>query len=91
MKAGFTAVLAAINDMEGSSNGDILKKTAMALISSIGGTSGAIYGTMFMKLTATVSKAETLDMKVICDSLVAALEGAKMRGENTVVGDKTDD
>ena len=42
-----------------------------------------------MKLGATVSKAEQITPEVVCEALVNALEGAKMRGEGTVVGDKT--
>ncbi|MCI8795784.1 MAG: dihydroxyacetone kinase subunit L [Dorea sp.] len=87
MKAGFTAVKQSINKED--SPRDLLKKTAMAMISAIGGTSGAIYGTAFMKLSGTIGQAETIDQTVICEALVHALEGAKMRGEGTVVGDKT--
>lgn len=87
MKAGFSAVLASINEKDTVQ--ELLKKTAMAMISAIGGTSGAIYGTAFMKLGATVSKAEQITSEVVCEALVNALEGAKMRGEGTVVGDKT--
>lgn len=87
MKAGFTAVLDAIKEQD--SVQELLKKTAMAMISAIGGTSGAIYGTAFMKLGATVSKAEQITPEVVCEALNNALEGAKMRGEGTVVGDKT--
>ncbi len=89
MKAGFTAVLKAIEGAEGANVQDLLKKTAMALISAVGGTSGAIYGTAFMKMAATVAKASEVSLSVISDALLAALEGAKMRGENTKVGDKT--
>lgn len=87
MKAGFSAVLTAINEKDTVQ--ELLKKTAMAMISAIGGTSGAIYGTAFMKLGATVSRAEQITPRVVCEALVNALEGAKMRGEGTVVGDKT--
>lgn len=87
MKAGFTAVLDAIKEQDNVQ--ELLKKTAMAMISAIGGTSGAIYGTAFMKLGATVSKAEQITPEVVCEALINALEGAKMRGEGTVVGDKT--
>lgn len=87
MKAGFSAVLASIDKKDTVQ--ELLKKTAMAMISAIGGTSGAIYGTAFMKLGATISKAGQITPEVVCEALVNALEGAKMRGEGTVVGDKT--
>ena len=89
MKTGFTAVLSAIDGCETAQPTDILKKTAMSLISSVGGTSGAIYGTAFMKMAAAAKNVTDFDLLKIADILEAGLNGAKMRGENTQVGDKT--
>ena len=89
MKTGFTAVLAALEGSENAAPADILKKTAMNLISSVGGTSGAIYGTAFMKMAAAAKNAASYDLVAVADILEAGLNGAKMRGEDTKVGDKT--
>ena len=89
MKTGFTAVREALKGMEGASDTDLLKKTAMSLISAVGGTSGAIYGTAFMKMAAASKDAVAGDLVSIANVLEAGLNGAKMRGENTQVGDKT--
>ncbi|MDR3225103.1 MAG: dihydroxyacetone kinase subunit L [Clostridiales Family XIII bacterium] len=88
MKTGFTAVLEALQDGDGLSPNDVLKKTAMALISAVGGTSGAIYGTAFMKMAAA-AKEPPADLVGVADILEAGLNGAKMRGEDTKIGDKT--
>ncbi len=89
MKAGFTAVIEGLKNAEGDSSSDILKKTGMALVSAIGGTSGAIYGTAFLKMAAAARNAKTADLMDVAAILEAGLNGAKMRGENTQVGDKT--
>ena len=88
IKAGFTAVLESLKGAEGKSGTDILKATSMALISAIGGTSGAIYGTAFMKMAAA-SKNSGGTLIDAANILEAGLNGAKMRGEDTKVGDKT--
>lgn len=89
MKTGFTAVEEALKGCENASEADIFKKTAMALISSVGGTSGAIYGTAFMKMAAAIKDKKIGSLLDVADVLEAGLNGAKMRGEDTKVGDKT--
>jgi dihydroxyacetone kinase-like protein len=88
MKSGFTAVLETLKDSDDDSSSDILKKAAMALISVVGGTSGAIYGTAFMKMAAAAKESPS-DLVGVAAVLEAGLNGAKMRGENTQIGDKT--
>lgn len=89
MKAGFTQVKKSLEGMEDASVQDILKKIAMSMISAVGGTSGAIYGTFFMKAANSVNNYSGNLNADICSTLIAGLEGAKMRGEDTKVGDKT--
>ena len=84
LKTGFTAVLAALEGKDDASADEIMKLTASSLISSIGGTSGAIYGTAFMRMAKALKA-----LVKIGEVLQAGLDGAKMRGENTQVGDKT--
>lgn len=54
MKTGFTQVKKNLEGMEKAGAQDILKKTAMAMISAVGGTSGAIYGTFFMRAAGSI-------------------------------------
>ena len=89
MKQGFSSVKNEIKDMQDATPADLLKKTAMTLISTIGGTSGAIYGTAFMKMAGAASKLETIDLQAVSEILIAGLDGAKLRGEDTKIGDKT--
>ena len=68
---------------------NFMKLTASSLISSIGGTSGAIYGTAFMRMAKALKAGPADSLVKIGEVLQAGLDGAKMRGENTQVGDKT--
>lgn len=89
LKTGFTDVIKNLEEHKDGSVQEILKIVAKTLISSIGGTSGAIYGTAFMRMAAMSGKVDTSDLKNLPAILIAGLEGAKMRGEDTRVGDKT--
>lgn len=89
MKEGFSAVQRTLADCDGASPKEILNKTARTLISTMGGTSGAIYGTAFMRMAKAAAAVEKYDLVKVGEILEAGLNGAKMRGENTQVGDKT--
>ena len=89
LKTGFADVITTLQGCENDSIQDLLKKVAKTLIASIGGTSGAIYGTAFMRMASTSGKVDISTPAGVCDVLIAGLEGAKMRGENTQIGDKT--
>ncbi|GAB5491976.1 MAG: dihydroxyacetone kinase subunit DhaL [Phototrophicaceae bacterium] len=86
-----TAFNAAVEDIEALSEPDImtvLKTTAMALMNRMGGASGALYGSFFLKAAMTTKDKVTLS-KSDCDELLqAGLEGVKKRGKSDV-GDKT--
>lgn len=89
LKTGFSEVIKTLQGAEGDSAQDLLKKIAKTLIASIGGTSGAIYGTAFMRMAAMCGKVDTGTVEGVGQVLIAGLEGAKMRGEDTKIGDKT--
>ncbi|KQR52587.1 dihydroxyacetone kinase [Leifsonia sp. Leaf336] len=85
---GFEIVLADWDGYDRSDIGTFLQKVAMAITSRIGGTSGPIWGTAFLR-AATVSKGkDTLTGEEAVAMLRAAIEGIKARG-NADVGDKT--
>lgn len=89
IKHGFQCVLDKMDELKNLRTGDMFKKIGMILVSSIGGTSGAIFGTGFMKFGANITKAEEVTPAVIGEALDAALAGVVLRGEGTKVGDKT--
>lgn len=88
MARGFKAVDAKIDALETGDIGDILKNTGMALVSTVGGASGPLYGTAFMKAGMTMSKKTEMSLADFLNCLEAAVEGVKMRGKS-VQGEKT--
>lgn len=81
MSKGFQAVKEKIKDEDGSNIADILKKSGMALVSNVGGASGPLYGTAFMKAAAPVNGKESVDINDFEKMLEEALAGIKMRGK----------
>lgn len=88
MAKGFKAVMDKLSALEDKDCGTILKTTGMALVSSVGGASGPLYGTAFMKAGQVVAGKEELGFSDLIAILEAALEGIKFRGK-AVVGEKT--
>jgi phosphoenolpyruvate---glycerone phosphotransferase subunit DhaL len=84
---GFGKLMEGWDAMEYSDVGGLLKKTAMTLSSRIGGTSGPIWGTAFLRAGMTAGAGELDGPKVVA-MLRAAIEGIKTRGQSDV-GDKT--
>ncbi|WP_238881732.1 dihydroxyacetone kinase subunit DhaL [Clostridium sp. YIM B02551] len=88
MSKGFKAVLEKLKDDDGSDIAGILKKTGMALVSNVGGASGPLYGTAFMKAALSINGKSEIDINDFEKMLIDALEGIKMRGKGQA-GDKT--
>jgi dihydroxyacetone kinase phosphoprotein-dependent L subunit len=85
---GFEIVVADWDQLEYDDCGGLLKKTALVLTKRIGGTSGPIWGTAFLRAGGSLSgKAEPTGEDIVA-ALRAAIEGIKQRG-NSDVGDKT--
>lgn len=89
IRLGFQTVLDKLPSLKEQNMGTILKQVGMALTSSIGGSSGAIFGTAFMRMGGKIGEKESVTLRDIHEALCAALEGVKVRGEGTQIGDKT--
>lgn len=86
---GFTAVLAKLAGVDGDATpGTVLKLVASTLISTVGGASGPLLGTAFLKGAAAAGDATELDSAAIVAVLTAARDGIVTRGK-AEVGDKT--
>lgn len=85
---GFLAVEAKIPTLEGKDAGTILKTVGMTLVSTVGGASGPLYGTAFMKASTKVAGKQELGLADLVEMLNEAVEGIKMRGKATV-GEQT--
>lgn len=88
MARGFQAVAAKLPTLEGKDAGTILKTVGMTLVSTVGGASGPLYGTAFMKAGAKMAGKTELGMDDLIAMLHEAVEGIKMRGKSTT-GEQT--
>ena len=85
---GFEIVVADWDSFDRSTSADLLKKVALVISSRVGGTSGPLWGTAFLRASAAVKDKEELEPSDAVAMLQAAAEGIKKRG-NSDVGDKT--
>jgi phosphoenolpyruvate---glycerone phosphotransferase subunit DhaL len=88
MSKGFKAVTEKLKEDDGVDIAGILKKTGMALVSTVGGASGPLYGTAFMKSSMSINGKTEIDIKDFSNMIKDALDGIKMRGKATA-GEKT--
>jgi phosphoenolpyruvate---glycerone phosphotransferase subunit DhaL len=85
---GFEIVISDWDALEYTDPGGLLKKTAIVLTKRIGGTSGPIWGTAFLRAGSSLSSSPDPSGADVIAALRAAIEGIKQRG-NTDLGDKT--
>lgn len=88
MSKGFNAVSDKLKAEEDDNIGNILKNTGMTLVSNVGGASGPLYGTAFMKASMALKDKNEIDINDFLSALKLALEGIKSRGKSTE-GEKT--
>ncbi|RSM61616.1 dihydroxyacetone kinase subunit L [Actinoplanes sp. ATCC 53533] len=85
---GFEKVIDGWDGIDRSDAGTFLKRSGMIIASRIGGTSGPLWGTAFLRAGAAAGSAEDLSGEQVVAMLRAAIEGIKARGQSDV-GDKT--
>lgn len=89
MDRGFEAVAAKLDGVAADATpADVLKLVATTLISTVGGASGPLYGTAYLKAAAAVAGRSELDSADVVTLLTAARDGIVLRGK-AAVGDKT--
>ena len=88
MDRGLQAALAAVAEAEPATPGALLTKVGMTLVSTVGGASGPLYGTFFLRMGSTFGTADTVTADQVALALRAALDGVVARGK-AQLGDKT--
>lgn len=93
MDRGMSATVAALDEARAQGRpfataGGLLKKVGMTLVSTIGGASGPLYGTLFLRMGTSAGDAEALDSAGFSQALAAGLAGVVARGK-AELGDKT--
>ena len=89
MARGFESVISKIDALPDDADGNtILKTVGMGLLSSVGGASGPLYGTAFLRAAALMKDKNTVDLPLAIEMLIAAIKGIQDRGK-AVQGEKT--
>jgi len=88
MERGMKAVLEALRDESFPSVGKVFMATGMAMMSNMGGASGAVFGTLFRSGGKAIKDAETLGAAELTTFYREGAEGVMSRG-GAKPGDKT--
>ena len=88
LSRGFTAVITKLDAGAPETPTAVLKLVATTLISTVGGASGPLFGTAFLRAATSVGDAEALDGAAVAGALTAARDGVVARGK-AESGDKT--
>ncbi|MCT1458747.1 dihydroxyacetone kinase subunit DhaL [Aestuariimicrobium sp. p3-SID1156] len=87
MDRGMAAV-AALDPAEFPDAAALLKKAGMTLVSTVGGASGPLYGTFFLRFAGSIGEDGELTAKALGSAFAAGLEGVRARGK-AADGEKT--
>lgn len=87
MHRGMTAVAEDLGNQP-ADLATLFKRTGMKLVSSVGGASGPLYGTFFLRLAAATGDASSLDGPGLAAALRAGCDGVVTRGK-AELGEKT--
>ncbi|MGV8049054.1 MAG: dihydroxyacetone kinase subunit DhaL [Anaerolineaceae bacterium] len=85
---GFEKVLAEWDSMDHNLPGNFLKKVSATIISAVGGVSGTIWGTAFLRAGMTLGTKTEITRQDVIAMFRSIIEGIKKRG-NCDLGDKT--
>ena len=88
MDRGFTAVREVLPSLREGEPGQLFKDVGMKLISTVGGASGPLYGTFFLRLGTALGDAHEVDPTLLASALRAGLGGVIARGK-AELDDKT--
>ena len=88
MNRGFQKVKDKLVSVADGDIESILKTVSMTLISGVGGASGPLYGTLFLRASMAVKGKQELSEEDMADLLQSGLDGVVQRGKANL-GDKT--
>jgi phosphoenolpyruvate---glycerone phosphotransferase subunit DhaL len=88
MDRGMRKALEKLDAAEQADPGAVLKTVAMALVSSVGGAAGPLYGTLFLQMGTALAGKEEIDLADWTEAWKKGLEGVQARGK-AVPEDKT--
>ena len=88
MDRGMAAVVAALDEAPPADPAALCKQVGMTLVKSVGGTSGPLYGTFFLRMATALGSGDGASAAGFARALRAGVEGVVQRGR-AEAGDKT--
>ena len=88
MDRGMKAVAGKLDEAAPRDPAGLCKQVATALISSVGGAAGPLYGTLFLRMATALGPNPTVEAAVFASALRAGVDGGVARG-HAELGDKT--
>lgn len=88
MARGMAAVMEKLDEVTPSTLDELFKSVGMTLVTSVGGASGPLYGTFFLRIGTSIGAATSCDGAGLATCLRAGLGGLVDRGK-AELGDKT--
>lgn len=88
MARGMGAAIEALDANPPTTAGGVFKQVGMTLVSKVGGASGPLYGTLFLRFGTAAGEVTELDPAGFAKAFRAGLEGVVARGRPEA-GDKT--
>lgn len=82
MAKGFTEVKKKLPSLKGQDLGSIFKTVGMTLVSTVGGSSGPLYGTAFMKMGMSLTAKKEMSFAEFLTAFKAGVEGVGQRGRS---------
>jgi len=88
MDRGMQAAVVALDESPPTTAGGLLTKVGMTLVSTVGGASGPLFGTFFLRMGTSVGEVATFSPEALAAALRAGVGGVVARGK-AEPGDKT--
>jgi dihydroxyacetone kinase-like protein len=88
MDRGMRKALERLGAQEQTDAGMVLKTVAMALVSSVGGAAGPLYGTLFLQMGTALTGQPEVDLERYAAAWRKGVQGVQARGK-AELGDKT--
>ena len=88
MARGMTAVIATLDESAPADMAALCNQVGMTLVKSVGGASGPLYGTFFLRMASALGPVDTVDPQGFANALRTGVAGVVQRG-HAQAGDKT--
>ena len=81
MDRALSVTVAALENERPADVAALCKQVALEVVSSAGGASGPLYGTLFLRMASSAGSVEAIDAQGFSEALRAGLDGLAMRGK----------